>query len=231
MRLAAAPLQDSAKKRLIAYHEIGHALLTTLVPHADKLDKVTLLPRAGGVGGFARTMPDEDILDSGLISKAYLRARLVVALGGRAAELVVFGPSEVTQGASSDLQLVRRICRDMVMRYGFSSLGPFALEEEGEEVFLGRDWIRSSPHTSVRTGNRIDEQVRGLASEALERAMAVLTPRRALIDDLVNRLIEMETIDGDSFRTLVEAHEASGGSALAAQAGSKADVEAAQVGV
>jgi cell division protease FtsH len=83
----------------------------------------------------------------------------------------------------------------------------------------------------VRTGNRIDEQVRGLASEALERAMAVLTPRRALIDDLVNRLIEMETIDGDSFRTLVEAHEAAGGSALAAQAGSKADVEAAQVGV
>jgi len=231
MGLTAAPLQDSAKKRLIAYHEIGHALLTTLVPHADKLDKVTLLPRAGGVGGFARTMPDEDILDSGLISKAYLRARLVVALGGRAAELVVFGPSEVTQGASSDLQLVRRICRDMVMRYGFSSLGSFALEEEGEEVFLGRDWIRSSPHTSVRTGNRIDAQVRQLACEALERAIAVLTPRRELIDELVNQLIELETIDGDSFRALVEAHEAPGGSALAAQAGGKADVEAAQVGV
>ncbi|MBM5821515.1 MAG: ATP-dependent zinc metalloprotease FtsH [Cyanobacteria bacterium K_Offshore_surface_m2_011] len=231
MGLAAAPLQDSAKKRLIAYHEIGHALLTTLLPHADRLDKVTLLPRAGGVGGFARTMPDEDILDSGLISKAYLRARLVVALGGRAAELVVFGPSEVTQGASSDLQLVRRICRDMVLRYGFSSLGPLALEEEGEEVFLGRDWIRSSPHTSVRTGNRIDEQVRQLASEALEKAVAVLTPRRELIDELVNRLIEQETIDGDSFRALVEAHEARGGSALVAQAGGKADVEAAQVGV
>ncbi len=231
MGLTAAPLQDSAKKRLIAYHEIGHALLTTLVPHADKLDKVTLLPRAGGVGGFARTMPDEDILDSGLISKAYLRARLVVALGGRAAELVVFGPSEVTQGASSDLQLVRRICRDMVMRYGFSSLGSFALEEEGEEVFLGRDWIRSSPHTSVRTGNRIDAQVRQLACEALERAVAVLTPRRELIDELVNRLIELETIDGDSFRAMVDAYETSGGSALAAQPGGKADVEAAQVGV
>jgi cell division protease FtsH len=231
MGLAAAPLQDSAKKRLIAYHEIGHALLTTLLPHADKLDKVTLLPRAGGVGGFARTMPDEDIIDSGLISKAYLRARLVVALGGRAAEMVVFGPSEVTQGASSDLQLVRRICRDMVLRYGFSSLGPLALEEDGEEVFLGRDWIRSSPHTSARTGNRIDEQVRQLAFEALEKAVAVLTPRRELIDELVNQLIELETIDGDSFRALVEAHEAKGGSALAAQAGGKADVQAAQVSV
>jgi len=231
MGLTAAPLQDSAKKRLIAYHEIGHALLTTLLPHADKLDKVTLLPRAGGVGGFARTMPDEDIIDSGLISKAYLRARLVVALGGRAAEMVVFGPSEVTQGASSDLQLVRRICRDMVLRYGFSSLGPLALEEDGEEVFLGRDWIRSSPHTSARTGNRIDEQVRQLAFEALEKAVAVLTPRRELIDELVNQLIELETIDGDSFRSLVEAHEAGSGSALAAQAGGKADVQAAQVGV
>jgi cell division protease FtsH len=231
MGLAAAPLQDSAKKRLIAYHEVGHALATTLMPHADRLDKVTLLPRAGGVGGFARTMPDEDMLDSGLISKAYLRARLVVALGGRAAEMVIFGPSEVTQGASSDLQLVRRICRDMVLRYGFSSLGPLALEEEGEEVFLGRDWIRSAHHTSLRTGNRIDEQVRKLAVEALDQAVALLSPRRELIDDLVNRLIEEETIDGDTFRCLVEAHEASHGSTLSAQAGGKADVEAAQVGV
>lgn len=81
MGLTAAPLQDSAKKRLIAYHEIGHALITTLLPAADRLDKVTLLPRAGGVGGFARTMPDEEVLDSGLISKAYLQARLVVAMG------------------------------------------------------------------------------------------------------------------------------------------------------
>ena len=127
MGLAAAPLQDSAKKRLIAYHEVGHALLATLVPHADPLDKVTLLPRAGGVGGFARMVPDEEILDSGLISKAYLRARLVVALGGRAAELVVFGAGEVTQGASGDLDLVTRISREMVTRYGFSSLGPVAL--------------------------------------------------------------------------------------------------------
>ncbi len=231
MGLAAAPLQDSAKKRLIAYHEIGHALVTTLLPHADRLDKVTLLPRAGGVGGFARTMPDEDILDSGLISKAYLRARLVVALGGRAAEMVVFGPSEVTQGASSDLQLVRRICRDMVLRYGFSSLGPMALEEAGEEVFLGRDWIRSAHHTSLRTGNRIDEQVRQLAVEALDQAVALLSPRRELIDELVNRLIEEETIDGERFRALVEAHEGHGGSAVTTEPGDKADVETAQVGV
>jgi cell division protease FtsH len=209
MGLTAAPLQDSAKKRLIAYHEVGHSLLTTLLPHADRLDKVTLLPRAGGVGGFARTMPEEDILDSGLISRAYLLDRLVVVLGGRAAEMVVFGPSEVTQGAAGDLEQVSRICREMVTRYGFSELGPVALEGEGTEVFLGRDWIRAEPHYSRLTGDRIDRQVRHLAQQALQRAVELLSPRRGLMDDLVERLIEEETIDGDSFRRQVEAWEGS----------------------
>jgi len=235
MGLTAAPLQDSAKKRLIGYHEVGHALLTTLVPKADPLDKVTLLPRSGGVGGFARMMPDEEILDSGLISKAYLQARLVVALGGRAAELVVFGPAEVTQGASGDLDMVTRICREMVTRYGFSSLGPVALEGDGAEVFLGRDWLRSEPPYSRETGNRIDGLVRELASSALDQAVALLQPRRALMDELVEMLIRDETIEGEAFRAVVtsheEAHPQPTGSAVALQAAGKADVEAAQVGV
>ncbi len=206
MGLSVAPLQDSAKKRLIAYHEVGHALVTTLVPAADQLDKVTLLPRAGGVGGFARTMPDEDVLDSGLITRAFLRARLVVALAGRAAELVVFGPSEVTQGAAGDLDLVARICREMVTRYGFSSLGPLALEAEGSEVFLGRDWLRGEPQYSEKTGQRIDAQVRSLATQALADAVALLQPRRDLMDALVELLIQEETIEGPRFRAIVEAH-------------------------
>jgi cell division protease FtsH len=205
MGLSAAPLQDSAKKRLIAYHEVGHALLTTLLPQADALDKVTLLPRAGGVGGFARTMPNEDILDSGLISRAYLLARLVVVLGGRAAEIVVFGPSEVTQGAAGDLEMVSRICREMVTRYGFSDLGPLALEGEDGEVFLGRDWLRSQQPYSRQTGNRIDHQIRDLAQQALERAISLLAPRRSLLDALVQQLIEEETIEGDRFRSEVQA--------------------------
>ena len=232
MGLSVAPLQDSAKKRLIAYHEVGHALLTTLVPHADRLDKVTLLPRAGGVGGFARTMPDEEVLDSGLISRAYLRARMVVAMGGRAAELVVFGSNEVTQGASGDLELVARIGREMVTRYGFSSLGPVALEADGPEVFLGRDWLRSQPHYSEDTGSRIDAQVRQLACDALDQALSLLKPRRALMDELVERLIAEETLEGDLFRKLVEADEqARRAGASAGQSAAEADVQAAQVGV
>ncbi len=213
MGLAVAPLQDSAKKRLIAYHEVGHALLTTLVPHADRLDKVTLLPRAGGVGGFARTMPDEDILDSGLISRAYLEARLIVVMGGRAAELVVFGPSEITQGASGDLQMATRIAREMVTRYGFSSLGPVALEGDGAEVFLGRDLIHTRPSYAESTGRQIDARVRDLARHALERAVALLEPRRRLLDELVELLIEQETLSGDSFRAVVERFEQGGGAA------------------
>ena len=216
MGLSVAPLQDSAKKRLIAYHEIGHALVTTLEPAADALDKVTLLPRAGGVGGFARTLPDEEILDSGLITRAFLKARLVVALAGRAAELVVFGPSEVTQGAAGDLDLVARICREMVTRYGFSSLGPVALESETAEVFLGRDWLRGDPPYSEQTGKRIDAQVRELAMQALNQAVALLQPRRALMDQLVELLISEETLEGDRFRDLVSRYEQQAGVPAAA---------------
>jgi cell division protease FtsH len=146
-------------------------------------------------------------LDSGLISKAYLQARLVVAMGGRAAELVVFGPSEITQGASGDLEMVSRIGREMVTRYGFSSLGPVSLEGEGHEVFLGRDWLRSEPHYSQETGNRIDAQVQQLARRSLDEAVALLQPRRALMDELVELLIQRETIEGPEFAALVEAHE------------------------
>ena len=207
MGLGAKPLQDSAKKRLIAYHEVGHALLTTLLPAADNLDKVTPLPRAGGIGGFARTTPDEEILDSGLISKAYLRARLVVAMGGRAAEIVVFGDAEVTQGASGDLQMVSQIAREMVTRYGFSMLGPMALEQEGGEVFLGRDWTRPEHSYSNNTATQIDAVVQQIARDALKQAIDLLTPRRPLMDALVEALIEQETLDEISFNKIVQAHE------------------------
>ncbi len=202
MGLTAAPLQDSAKKRLIAYHEIGHALVAALTPHADRVDKVTLLPRSGGVGGFTRFWPDEERLDSGLISRATLQARLVVALGGRAAETVVFGLSEVTQGASGDLQMVSQLAREMVTRFGFSSLGPVALEGAGHEVFLGRDLIQTRPAYAERTGREIDLQVRQLAQAALDQAIALLRCRREVMDRLVEALIDEETLHTDRFLAL-----------------------------
>ena len=199
MGLSASPLQDSAKKRLIAYHEIGHALVAALTPHADPVDKVTLLPRSGGVGGFTRFFPDEEVIDSGLVSKAYLRARLVMALGGRAAETVVFGPGEITQGASGDLQMVTQLAREMVTRFGFSSLGPVALEGGDQEVFLGRDLIHTRPSYAESTGKAIDACVRQLASQALDEAIALLEPRREVMDRLVEALITEETLSSSRF--------------------------------
>ncbi|NCG16272.1 MAG: ATP-dependent zinc metalloprotease FtsH [Synechococcales cyanobacterium H12SWP_bin.12] len=202
MGLSASPLQDSAKKRLIAYHEIGHALVAALTPHADPVDKVTLLPRSGGVGGFTRFFPDEEVIDSGLVSKAYLRARLVMALGGRAAETVVFGPGEITQGASGDLQMVSQLAREMVTRFGFSSLGPVALEGGDQEVFLGRDLIHTRPSYAESTGKAIDACVRQLASQALDEAIALLEPRREVMDHLVEALITEETLSSSRFYEL-----------------------------
>ena len=203
MGLTAAPLQDGAKKRLIAYHEIGHALVAALTPHADPVDKVTLLPRSGGVGGFTRFFPDEEVLDSGLVSRAYLQARLVMALGGRAAEIVVFGASEATQGASGDLQMVSQLAREMVTRFGFSDLGPVALEGQGQEVFLGRDLIHTRPSYGERTGREIDLRVRSLATEALHQAIHLLESRREEMDVLVDALIEEETLQSDRFHALL----------------------------
>jgi cell division protease FtsH len=102
---------------------------------------------------------------------------------------------------------VSRIGREMVTRYGFSSLGPVSLEGEGHEVFLGRDWLRSEPHYSQETGSRIDAQVQQLARGSLDQAVALLTPRRALMDELVELLIQRETIEGADFTALVEQYE------------------------
>ena len=203
MGLSNRPLQDSAKKRLIAYHEVGHALVATLLPAANDVDKVTLLPR-GGAGGYTRFMPDEEQLDSGLVTRSFCLANLVVALGGRAAEQVVFGPLEVTQGASGDLQMVAQLSREMVTRFGFSSLGPMALEGAGSEVFLGRDWFSQRPGYAETTGQAIDSQIRTLAKNALAHAVTLLEARRELMDQLVEALIEEETLSGERFRSLAE---------------------------
>ncbi|QNI42304.1 ATP-dependent zinc metalloprotease FtsH [Synechococcus sp. A15-28] len=201
MGLSAKPLQDSAKKRLIAYHEVGHALVAALLPDANKLDKVTILPR-GAAGGYTRFMPDEEKLDSGLITRASCLADLVVSLGGRAAELVVFGPLEITQGASGDLQMVAQLAREMVTRFGFSSLGPVALEGPGTEVFLGRDWFSQRPGYAESTGQAIDTRIRDLAKQSLAQAVSLLESRREVMDRLVDALMEEETLHHDRFMEL-----------------------------
>ncbi|MEM8806600.1 MAG: ATP-dependent zinc metalloprotease FtsH [Cyanobacteria bacterium P01_G01_bin.38] len=203
--LTLTPLLDSKRKRLVAYHEVGHALVATLLKHSNLLEKVTIIPRSGGIGGFARYLPDEDDFDNGinsLSSYAQLVDMMVHALGGRAAEDVVFGADEVTTGASSDIEMVTNIARDMVTRYGMSELGQLALESGNDEVFLGQGFMQRSEY-SEEVAAKIDQQVRDMASACYTKANQILKNNRPLLDRLVDMLIERETIDGDEFRHIV----------------------------
>ncbi|MEO0758232.1 MAG: ATP-dependent zinc metalloprotease FtsH [Cyanobacteria bacterium J06648_16] len=203
--LSLTPLLDGKKKRLVAYHEVGHALLMTLLPKANPLDKVTIIPRSGGVGGFARFRPNEDQFDNGinaLQSYSELIDRITVALGGRAAEVVVFGEDEVTVGAGNDIQHVTEKAREMVTQYGMSELGQLALEMPNSQVFLGRGQLERSEY-SEEMAAKIDRKVREIATECYEKAIGLIRDNRPLVDRLVDMLIVKETVDGDEFRRIV----------------------------
>ncbi|MFQ4137771.1 ATP-dependent zinc metalloprotease FtsH2 [Nodosilinea sp. PGN35] len=193
-----APLVDSKSKRLIAYHEIGHAIVGTLVKDHDPVQKVTLIPR-GQAQGLTWFTPSEEQM---LISRAQIMARITGALGGRAAEDVIFGDAEVTTGAGNDLQQVSNMARQMVTRFGMSDLGPLSLESSQGEVFLGRDWLSRSEY-SEEVSSRIDGQVRTIVEHCYNQAKGIMQDHRALIDRLVDLLVERETIDGDEFRQIV----------------------------
>ncbi len=200
------PLLDSKKKRLIAYHETGHALLMTLLEHSDPLNKVTIIPRSGGVGGFAQQSFDEDMVDSGLYSRAWLIDRITITLGGRAAEMEIFGDAEVTAGAQNDLKVVSNLAREMVTHYGMSDLGPLALESEdhnSEDVFLGGGDMKNRNGYSEEVATKIDEQVRAIAFSCYERARKIIRENRDLMDHIVDILLYEETIEGEDFRKIV----------------------------
>jgi cell division protease FtsH len=192
------PLTDGRSKRLIAYHEVGHALVGTLVQAHDPVQKVTLIPR-GQAQGLTWFSPDEEQM---LVSKAQLRARIMGALGGRAAEDVVFGREEVTTGAGGDIQQVASIARQMVTRFGMSDLGQFSLEAGSQEVFLGRDLMTRSDG-SDRMASRVDESVRQMVLNCYADTVKLVAEHRECMDRVVELLIEKETLDGDEFRAIV----------------------------
>jgi len=200
--LTKPPLLDGKSKRLIAYHECGHALLMTLLPHADPLNKVTIIPRSGGAGGFAQQLPNEEQIDSGMYSRAWLLDRVVVGFGGRAAEEIVFGYSEVTTGASNDLQQNTNLVRQMVTRFGMSELGPLMWDPPNNEIFLGGGWMNRVEY-SEDVAAKIDRQVRQILESCYQKAKQILLEHRALLDRLADTLVERETLDGDEFRAIV----------------------------
>jgi cell division protease FtsH len=192
------PLVDGKSKRLIAYHEVGHAIVGTLVKDHDPVQKVTLIPR-GQAQGLTWFTPDEE---QGLISRSQLVARIAGAMGGRAAEEEIFGYDEVTTGAGGDLQQVTEMARQMVTRFGMSDLGPLSLEGQGGEVFLGGG-LMSRAEYSEEVASRIDDRVRQIIEHSHQIARKLIRDNRQVIDRLVELLIEKETIGGDEFRQIV----------------------------
>ncbi|MCP9904991.1 ATP-dependent zinc metalloprotease FtsH3 [Cyanobium sp. BA5m-21] len=195
-------VMSEKRKRLVSYHEAGHALVGALMPDYDPVQKISIIPR-GNAGGLTFFTPSEERMESGLYSRAYLQNQMAVALGGRVAEEIVYGEDEVTTGASNDLQQVARVARQMVTRFGMSDrLGPVALGRSQGGMFLGRD-IAAERDFSEDTAAAIDEEVSELVAVAYKRATCVLVDNRSVLDELAEMLVEKETVDADDLQELL----------------------------
>lgn len=191
-------LIDGKSKRLVAYHEVGHAIIATLLQCHDQVQKVTLIPR-GQAKGLTWFAPNEDQM---LISRAQICARIIAALGGRAAEEAVFGASEVTTGAGSDLQQVSSMARQMVTRFGMSDVGPLSLEGQSSDPFLGRS-MGTRTEYSEGVATNIDSQIQIIVQDCYVEALTIVQNNRVIIDRIVDVLIEKETIEAEEFVQLV----------------------------
>merc|ERR1719238_2683694 len=193
-------MSNEKRQELVAYHEAGHAVMGVMTPDYDPVAKITILPRSNGAGGFTLFVPSEDRMDGGMYSLRYLKAQLAVALGGRVSEELMYGEDGVTTGASNDLQQVRSIARRMVTQWGFAgdTIGMTAWESADGSGPFGRT------NASEEKEAAIDAAVSKLCDEAYETTKRCLTENKAIMDELVTRLLEKETVDGFEFAELVE---------------------------
>ncbi|MCC7206788.1 MAG: ATP-dependent zinc metalloprotease FtsH [Anaerolineae bacterium] len=194
-------VMSEEQKRLVAYHEAGHALVGHTLPNCDPVRKITIVPR-GMSGGSVLSVPEDDL---GPESRSRIKDHIAQALGGRAAEQVVFG--EITTGAGggqgSDLSTVTRYARAMVTRFGMSDrLGPMLFGQKEEMIFLGRE-ISEQRDYSEAVAQIIDEEVKMIVDEAYQRALQIITERHDRLELIAQRLLEVETIDYEEFLQLM----------------------------
>ncbi len=201
-RVVAGPERRSrviseAEKRVIAYHEAGHALVGHALPNADPVHKISIIPR-GRALGYTLSLPTEDRF---LVTKGELLDQLAMLLAGRVAEELVF--AEPTTGAQDDLEKATKIARKMVCEYGMSEkLGPLTLGQKQDLVFLGRDLGRE-PDYSDRVAYDIDQEVRRLVEEAKEKAASIIRSNRHVLDRIVAELMEKETLEGPELEAIL----------------------------
>ena len=191
-------LISDKEKEITAYHEAGHAIVGALLPEADPVHKITIIPR-GQALGVTMSLPTEDRF---MMSRSQLMAQLSMMLGGRAAERVVF--DEITTGASNDLERVTQTAKQMVTRFGMSEkLGPMALGHQQGQVFMGRDF-HAQPDYSDEIAFQIDKEIRRIVDESYDTAEDVLVRNKVLLDKLSKELIEYETVDARHLVRLIE---------------------------
>jgi len=191
--IAGTTMDDSKYKRLIAYHEIGHAIVGSVLQNHDEVEKITLVPR-GRAKGLTWFTPNED---QSLLSRTALLARIVGTLAGRVTEQIVFGDQEVTTGASNDLQQATSIARQMVTRFGMSIIGPIALEDDPS------DTLYTGEIESEGLADRVDNEVIKIINHCESIANQIILDNRVVIDLAVEKLLEVETLDGQEFRNLI----------------------------
>ena len=205
-RVMAGPARRSRiisqhEKEITAFHEAGHALVGYLLPNIDPVAKVTIVSR-GAMGGYTKFLPEED---RHLQSLSQFKDQLAVAMGGRAAEEVQFGETEITTGASNDLEQATRIARTMVTRFGMSErLGPRTFGKREELVFLGRE-ISEQRDYSDQVAETIDDEVHDLINTAHETAKSLVLENKDTLDRVARHLVDHETAEGDVLDSLFKA--------------------------
>jgi len=192
-------VMSEEEKRTTAYHEAGHALVAVLVPDADPLHKVTIIPR-GMALGLTQQLPLEDRYT---YSRSYLDANLKVLMGGRLAEELVFGSGRITSGAGNDLERATELARKMVCEWGMSSkMGPLTFGKQEQNIFLGKEFARHQDY-SESTSVTIDEEIRRFITEAYDDARKILEKHRDALEAIAAGLLEDEVLDGEEIYDLV----------------------------
>jgi len=195
-------VMSEKKKRLVAYHEAGHAIVGALMPEYDPVTKISIVPR-GAAGGLTFFAPSEERLESGLYSRTYLENQMAVAMGGRVAEELIFGAENVTTGASGDFQQVSRTARMMIEQMGFSDkIGQIALKSGGGQTFLGNDAGRGADYSQT-TADIVDSEVQALVEVAYRRAKDLVQENIQCLHDVAEVLLDKENIDGDEFEQIM----------------------------
>jgi cell division protease FtsH len=190
---------NDKEKKIVAYHEVGHALVGAIMPGGGKVQKISIVPRGMAALGYTLQMPTEDRF---LLSETELYDQITTLLGGRAAEEIIFG--SITTGAANDLQRATDLAESMVTTYGMSKvLGPLAYQKGQQNTFLGDGSMNPRRMVSDDTAKAIDDEVKEIVETCHQKALAILNHNRDLLEQIAQQILEVEVIEGEKLQSLL----------------------------